>query len=161
MSNHILRDDDSFDEPLAEPDLRPFPNLTEAKHEAWVEAKMPDWQNEVSSGKAKALHELTAWWAEQASADAARTIPKAIEYGDTDLIDVGRAVARVSGRPSPTDAEAAELGVYVYLAGKLGRWTAALAEGRVPSDDTLFDVSIYAMMARRIRQTGGWPGKEN
>jgi hypothetical protein len=56
--------------------------------------------------------------------------------------------------PQGSGAEAATLW---YALGKVARAVAAYREGRLPSDDTLHDLSVYAMMARRIRQTGRWP----
>ena len=54
--------------------------------------------------------------------------------------------------------EAAELGVFFYLIGKVARWQSAIERGERPSDDTLFDVGVYVRMAQRIRSHGGWPG---
>lgn len=107
--------------------------------------------------KQRAISDLIKWWTSQAEKDAQTTVPKAIEYGSADLIEIGRAMARAARRPNLTDAQAAELGIYFYVVGKLGRWTAAVEEGRPVSDDTLFDISVYITMVRRVRATGGWP----
>lgn len=108
--------------------------------------------------KQAAIADLLSWWSRMAERDARTTVPKAVEYGSADLIEIGRAMARATGRRDHlTDAQASELGVYFYLVGKLGRWTAAVEEGRPVSDDTLFDISVYVTMVRRIRDTGGWP----
>lgn len=104
--------------------------------------------------------ELRSWWFDQAGIEIDSTVPKAIEYGSTDLQDIGRDLARTAGR-QVTDEEAAELGVYFYLRGKLSRWTSAIERGERPSDDTLFDLGVYVRMAQRIRHAGGWPGKAN
>lgn len=103
---------------------------------------------------------LAAWWHERARDEIDRTVPKAIEYGSTDLVDIGRDLARCMGR-TVTDQEAAELGIYFYIRGKLARWTDAVVRGEQVSDDSLFDIGVYARMAQRVRSHGGWPGTDN
>lgn len=106
-----------------------------------------------------AEQELAEWWRETAEKEIVQTVAKAVEYGSTDLIDIGRSLARVAGRDID-DATAAEWGVFFYLEGKLSRWRSAITRGDVPSFDTLLDIGVYARMAQRIRMTGGWPGTE-
>lgn len=107
-------------------------------------------------------HGLTEWWLQQAHEEIDRTVPKAIEYSSTDLMDIGHDLARGWGR-EVDDEEAAELGVFFYLRGKVARWVGAVTAGHRVSDDTLFDIGVYVRMAQRIRFAGGWPGieKEN
>ena len=123
--------------------------------------------NEKSQG-------LREWWLDLASSEVEPLIAKAIEYGGEgralDLIEIGRALVtagvklpnqRIAPWPDDKkgmlDADYAELGIYFYLQGKFARWTAAIAEGRPVSDDTLLDIGIYVRMAQRIREVGGWP----
>lgn len=101
--------------------------------------------------------ELRGWWLDKAHAEIEATVPKAVEYGATDLIDIGTMLARTMRR-SVTEEEAAELGVFFYLIGKIGRWQSAIERGERPSDDTLLDIGVYVRMAQRIRDAGGWPG---
>lgn len=101
--------------------------------------------------------ELRAWWFNKASSEIDATVPKAVEYGSTDLIDIGLMLARTMRR-EVTEEEAAELGVFFYLIGKIARWQSAIERGERPSDDTLLDIGIYVRMAQRIRESGGWPG---
>lgn len=101
--------------------------------------------------------ELRMWWHEMAEHEVNRTVPKAIEYGSNDLVEIGRNLAHCMKR-SVTGEEAAELGVFFYLQGKMARWTDAIRRGARPSDDTLFDIGVYVRMAQRIREAGGWPG---
>jgi len=101
--------------------------------------------------------ELARWWAERAEEEIRRTVPKAIEYGSTDLVQIGRTLADTLGR-QVSDEEAAELGIYFYCVGKLARWSDAVRRGERPSDDTLFDLGVYVRMAQRVRDAGGWPG---
>lgn len=105
------------------------------------------------------LAELTEWWRGQAEGEIERTALKAIEYGSRDLVEIGRTLASCMGR-TVSDEEAAELGVYFYLVGKMARWTEAVRRGGRPSDDTLFDTGVYVRMAQRIRAAGGFPGVE-
>lgn len=107
--------------------------------------------------KDAALADLRHWWETSAKEEADLVIPKAIAYGSADLIELGRTMARVLNRPDMTQAQQIELGIFFYLVGKLGRWTAAIEEGREVSDDTIFDMAVYLKMAQRVRKTGGWP----
>lgn len=88
-------------------------------------------------------------------------IGKMIEYGGrgraVDLVEIGRDIALLIGRKEISDAEAVEIGVYFYIRGKMGRWFAAISEGRPVSDDTLHDLSIYVRIVQRAREVGGWP----
>lgn len=97
------------------------------------------------------------WWLEVARQEAEKVVPKAIEYGSTDLIEIGRTLGQVMHREGLGEAEQAELGVYFYIVGKIARWTDAVREGRAVSDDTLHDIGVYVRMAQRIRFSGGWP----
>lgn len=100
---------------------------------------------------------LADWWRTKAESEIEQTVAKAIEYGATDLIDIGRDLARVAGRQLD-DQEAAEWGIFFYLLGKVSRWRSAIERGDRPSDDTLLDIGVYVRMAQRVRESGGWPG---
>lgn len=101
--------------------------------------------------------ELAQWWRDTAEAEIEQTVDKAIEYGATDLVDIGRSLARVADREID-DSQAAEWGIFFYLEGKLSRWRSAIERGGVPSFDTLLDIGVYARMAQRVRTAGSWPG---
>lgn len=107
--------------------------------------------------KAKA-NELADWWNAQADAEIEMVVSKAIEYGATDLRDIGRDLAECMGR-TVSDEEAVELGIYFYVRGKLSRWTDAVKRGDRVSDDTLKDIGVYVRMTQRTRLVGGWPNK--
>lgn len=108
--------------------------------------------------------DLNDWWIQQAQVEVERTVPKAIEYGATDLIDIGHNMI-VSGVKGPVNHDIpmeeweAELGIYFYMVGKMARWRDAIQRGDRVSDDTLFDIGVYIRMVQRIRQCGGWPGQ--
>ncbi len=106
---------------------------------------------------------LSDWWLANAEQAVAAVVPKAVEYSAIDLIEYGRTLALVMEIDHPiSEEEATELGIWGYLVGKVARWTGAIKEGRRVSDDTIFDVKIYATMAERTRAVGGWPfGKDD
>lgn len=101
--------------------------------------------------------ELAEWWLLQSLDEIYPTVAKAVEYSSTDLRDIGRVLADVSGWAPINDAQATELGIAFYVLGKLSRVFGAYKNHRLPSDDTWFDIGVYARMAQRTRQTGGWP----
>lgn len=101
--------------------------------------------------------QLASWWHARAQNEIDRTVPKAAEYGSTDLRDIGRDLADCMGR-DVTNEEATELGIFFYLRGKLSRWVDAIKRGDRVSDDTIFDIGVYCRMAQRNRDVGGWPG---
>jgi hypothetical protein len=105
--------------------------------------------------------ELRGWWFDQAEAEIGPLAAKAAEYGGEgqamDLIDIGRNIARLAGR-EVGDAEATEIGCAFYAHGKMARIMAAIAAGRRASDDTWYDLGIYARMVQRTRAAGAWPG---
>lgn len=103
---------------------------------------------------------LSDWWLLTADSDYAMVGPKAIEYGSRDLTEMGHTLARVAGREIG-DPEATELGIWFYALGKMARWTAAVQRGELVSVDTLTDLGVYTTMARRVRETGEWPGTDN
>ncbi len=105
-------------------------------------------------------NELRQWWIRTTTEDIDNSIDKIREYGGSgparDLLEVGHLLAKVAGR-EVSDEEATELGVFFYSRSKFARWAAAILDGRRPSDDTLYDLTYYLMMARRARYAGGWP----
>lgn len=107
------------------------------------------------------MDEVIRWWLDKAHKEIQRTVPKALEYGGKgaalDLVDIGRELGRLLGRPNMAEGEAQELGIWFYLRGKISRWSAAIMEGRRVSEDTLFDIGVYVRMVQRIRDVGAWP----
>jgi len=105
---------------------------------------------------------LQEWYEQTSAADLQKTVPKALAYGSKgeDLIAIGRDMAEIGGMKTPEgvsdDQWWAELGCHFYLRGKLARASEAFRNGRLPSADTYFDESIYAMIARRVRESGHW-----
>lgn len=99
------------------------------------------------------LNELADWWNNQAREEFAQTAVKAKEYSSSDLRIMGAAMEE-GGVKEGYGEEAA---IAFYVLGKVARAVGALQEGQVPSDDTWFDISVYAKMVMRIRETGRWP----
>ena len=106
--------------------------------------------------------ELERWWLAMANEEIERTVPKVIEYGSTDLAEIGRQMASVSGLATPEgltdEAYWSELGITFYACGKMARVMEAVREGRVASDDSWFDLGVYVRMVQRVRHSGAWPG---
>jgi hypothetical protein len=75
------------------------------------------------------------------------------QYGSTDLTAIGDALKALG---VPDVVPSAELGVLFYALGKVHRALSEIHAGRSPSDDTWFDLRVYAGMARAIR-AGKWP----
>ena len=97
------------------------------------------------------------WWKAQTAEDIERTTPKIEEYGTRDLTAMGMAFLESRGQlPGPNHFHAMT-GIYgcmFYALGKTMRAIAALERGEMPSEDTLFDLSVYAMMARSYQNRG-------
>lgn len=110
---------------------------------------------------------LRKWWIDLAREEVEKVVPKAIEYGATDLVEIGRHLLEAGVAVAPgwgteaVGAIQAELGVYFYIVGKMARWADAVAHGRQVSDDTLHDIGVYVRMAQRIRAAGSWPGVDH
>lgn len=107
---------------------------------------------------------LADWWRRTAESEIDKTVAKATEYSGTggglpaDLVDFGRQIAFVQRREHDfTDAQLAEIGVWAYILGKVNRWSSALRNGRMVSDDTLLDIGVYVRIAQHIREEGTWP----
>lgn len=109
---------------------------------------------------------LMGWWVRKAQEEAETVVPKATEYGGNnraaDLTQIGRSMVELMAGAADfadtgDEGELQELACYFYLQGKMGRWHAALMEGRRVSDDTIYDIGIYIKMVQRIREAGGWP----
>lgn len=119
---------------------------------------------EIPSGLAG---ELKRWWLDEAEADFEQTVPKMLEYGgethrSSDLEVMGDALIELLGWDAfalETRPVAQELGAWFYALGKVSRLLTDYKAGRPGKADTWFDLSVYCMMARRIQQTGAWPGE--
>lgn len=105
---------------------------------------------------------LSAWWLHHAGQEAVQTVEKMAEYGSGDLVEIGRQMAKMAGRPVPGPAAAMELGCLFYLLGKIARVTSAVERGDRASDDTWFDIAVYAKMVQAAR-AGAWalPNEED
>lgn len=86
---------------------------------------------------------MSNWWYDTIDGDLKATIPKLAEYGTRDLTEIGHFFKR-----DLPEEQAAVYGIAFYAVGKLARMIAALNRGEMPSEDTLFDLSVYSMMAR-------------
>lgn len=96
------------------------------------------------------------WWMDLVDKEAPTIQAKANEYGSNSLAQMGHLFARAQGR-GVTEAEALEIGSFIYAYGKLQRVGDAILQGKLPSTDTWKDLAIYSSMSLYIRETGQWP----
>jgi hypothetical protein len=120
---------------------------------------------EMATGRAhdalQLLKDIRGWWEGVSTKDADAAATKALEYGSMDLEIMGAAMQSlfpgVEGAPPEERRRIGlDMALAFYTLGKVSRTFGAYAEGRIPSDDTWHDVTVYSMMARRIRDTGRW-----
>lgn len=102
------------------------------------------------------LEGFTAWWAAKVQELAPTIQHKAEEYGSNSLAQLGHLFARAQGRTVP-EAEALEIGCFLYAYGKMQRVGDALLAGKLPSSDSWLDAGIYSFMSAYIRECGAWP----
>lgn len=102
------------------------------------------------------MSELKDWWVDAAVEEANATVAKMEEYGSGDLVAIGYQFATMANRTLTSDVEAMELGCLFYLLGKIARVTSAVERGDRASDDTWFDIAVYAKMVQAARK-GAWP----
>lgn len=96
------------------------------------------------------------WWADLVDSEAPTIAAKATEYGSNSLAQMGHLFARAQGR-GVTEAEALEIGSFIYAYGKIQRVGDALLQGKLPSADSWKDLAVYSTMALYIRDRGQWP----
>jgi len=110
---------------------------------------------------ADTVHRIVEWWRLISDQDAQAAATKTAEYGGggaaVDLVWLGEQLIDMNVAQWPNQASPIELGIFFYLLGKMARWKAAILEGRPVSDDTLKDITTYAMMVRFQREHGSWP----
>ena len=105
----------------------------------------------------KALEELHSWWMAKAEEDFKSCAVKALEYGSHDLSAMGLQLKGLI--PIEQEATAQELAVWLYAVGKISRLQSDYAQGKPGKVDSWADLVIYATMARRIQDVGGWPNE--
>lgn len=98
---------------------------------------------------------LTQWWLDHAQVEADQTVRKMREYGSADLVAVGAQVASLANRGVSSEQQAFEIGCLFYLIGKLERVVSATQRDEQASDDTWFDIAIYAKMVQ-AKRAGAW-----
>lgn len=127
-------------------DAPPIPTVPEKIHEDEIDQ----------------MDEILAWWKQESAEDAEQCLAKLIEYGSSDFDIMAQTMLAVGGAiwSGVPDAErmrvGREMAICFYLQGKIARAFGAFEKGRMPSDDTLDDITRYGMMLKRVRQTGVW-----
>lgn len=106
---------------------------------------------------------LARWWIVTATGDLSAVVPKAIQYGGADLEVMAKAMEALipAKRKETLDRDslrrlAMDMAIGFYALGKVARLFGAYEQGELPSEDTWFDLGIYAMIARRVREEGAW-----
>jgi hypothetical protein len=107
------------------------------------------------------IDSIVKWWEITATNDAKITAPKAAEYGASDLAIMGKAMEGLYPNidqlpPEEREKIGLEMATAFYVLGKAARLFGAYEQGRLPNDDSWFDLTVYSMMARRIRDVGYW-----
>lgn len=120
----------------------------------WEEMQLFD-MDEVPSSQRVAMEALQRWWMETASAEAAATIPKAVQYGSSSLTSVGEMLLAIAPDLRGVVSEQ-ELAITFYVFGKMARVLAALERGERPAADHWDDIGIYTKMLRYVRENGSW-----
>lgn len=118
---------------------------------------------EASESTQEVAAELATWWMETSEADLNAVVPKAVQYGGADLEVMGEAMQHLIPKEARKklgelrcQKMGLEMAVAFYALGKVARLYGAFEQGRMPSEDTWFDLEIYARMGRRVRETGSW-----
>lgn len=109
------------------------------------------------------------WWMKTAAADFAQMAPKIESYGGSihgsaDLEVMGNALATLLSERGIVDADelsdpvSQEIATWLYALGKISRLISDYRAGRPGNADSWHDLTVYALMARRIQAVGAWPG---
>lgn len=106
--------------------------------------------------------QMAEWWDKYTAGMRDRTVPKSVAYGSADLRIMGHAMAELMPGAEGADPDEREkvgqmAAISFYILGKVARQISAFRDGRVPPEDHEFDISVYGIMQRRIRETGRWP----
>jgi len=101
---------------------------------------------------------LEQFWMDEAKRELDILLPKAREYGSSDLRIMGYALRDWLGLDKFSAHDGEEMAIAFYALGKVARLLSAYQDGRLPSRDTWEDLAIYARMAIRVREAHGWPG---
>lgn len=107
------------------------------------------------NGYTPRLPELYQWMEAHQHALRNMADAKAFEYGSTDLQIMAGAMVQMF--PGIDPAEALQAAVAFYCLGKISRVISSFKEGRPAPADSWRDLEVYAMMAQRIMEQGGWP----
>lgn len=119
-----------------------------------------DWANTLVNANSKTVERIQQWWEQQSAAEAQSIAPKAYEYGQQSLINLGAQLVQYRGdNPKEyTDDQLMVVAVWSYVNGKIQRWNDATTRGLQVSEDTLHDLACYIKMAQYIRKHGTWVG---
>lgn len=104
--------------------------------------------------------ELQAWAAALVVDDLDRIRRQITEYGSVDLEMMGIGLLEAAQWDEALIGDETgigmELALIFYLQGKVARCVSAVAAKKRPSDDTLRDLRVYALMLGHVREFGHW-----
>jgi len=102
--------------------------------------------------------ELLEWASATVASDLDSVRRQITEYGSIDLEMMGMGLLEASSIPvSEHDVQRGmEMALIFYLQGKVARCISAMSAGKMPSDDTLRDLRVYALMLGHVRAFGHW-----
>lgn len=103
---------------------------------------------------------VTDWWMKLATDEVAAVVPKAVEYGSSDLEVMAQAMLMLVPKDKRSKSLGLEMAVAFYALGKVARLFGSYERGEPASDDTWHDLGVYCRMGQRIREVGSWPGIE-
>lgn len=156
--------------PLPEPDgletgpgpRRPRPRSADSPSGAQIPPLPPYAAKDVemslaamANGDNPRLPELFRWMEVHQHDIRTMADAKAFEYGSTDLQIMAGAMVQMF--PGIEPAEALQAAIAFYALGKISRVISSFKEGRPAPADSWRDLEVYAMMAQRIMEQGGWP----
>ena len=101
------------------------------------------------------IADLHRWLNEFWDTQMPETLRKAHAYGSADLALIGASMLMVLPEES-RHLNGERLGISFYLQGKIARVFGAIEHGSTPTEDTFYDIAIYAIMALRCLQEGSW-----
>lgn len=103
---------------------------------------------------------VVAWAMETIQEDFISVQRQIVEYGSVDLEMMGVGLLEAAHWdatiPSASANPGMEMALVFYLQGKISRAVSAIAAGHLPSQDTLRDIRVYALMLAHVREYGHW-----
>ncbi len=107
--------------------------------------------NALTPAEAEAMREIDRiceFWDSSLERVQATFKERAATYSNKDLEMTGYAFSNFGAKADFGPTELELLGILFYVQGKVARAISAMGRGRIPTEDTLDDLDVYALMAR-------------